>query len=439
VEKAPDKRRPKSRWHSVSLFPEQFDRVAFVLYFLGGTVPLVALGVVVERYQLTSIADRHTAAQLSGVVVGIVMLSLGCFAMLRRVVNESLGELEGNNRRLASLLDASRAFSSAQHEPDASYALAASAIALTQAHASCVFLRPRGNDSLKMTASAGARGPELYEALVEPLVGLVDSVMEERHPATYFPGHASRHSETPTIHGAVVVPLPGERLPLGALSVVHTQPGSDFSSSDVDALSTLAGLASVAMVNAELLFAQRNFFSHITDILVTAIDLHLGYNGGHGRRVADLANRLGHRLQLDERQRWRLHFAALLHDIGMLKVDRRNPSDAKAFEKHPAYGFSMLRGIRLWKDVAPLVLHHHERFDGKGYPAGLAGSQIPMEARIIALCEAFDTMTSLTSYKAPVPVDAAVREIEAGSGTQFDPCTVQAFREILTEGVVDAA
>jgi len=212
-----------------------------------------------------------------------------------------------------------------------------------------------------------------------------------------------------------------------------------FSTTEINALSALAGLASVATNNAELRSLQRNFFTHVTDILVSAIDVHLGYHKGHGHRVALLANRLGHRLELGEAQLERLHFGALLHDIGMLKVDRTTAHDAVACRKHPTHGYRMLSGIRLWDEVAPLVRHHHERFDGTGYPDGLAGEEIPLEARIIALCEAFDSMTSSTSYKEPVSFDAAASEIRAGSGTQFDPVVAKAFLEILEQGMIDPA
>jgi HD-GYP domain-containing protein (c-di-GMP phosphodiesterase class II) len=408
--------------------------VVFVLYFLGGTVPLVALGVVIERYQLTAMVDQYATMQLVGTVVAFAMLSLGCFVLLRRVAKNAMAQMEDSNHRLLSLLNASRGLSAAHHGNDASESVVHHAIALTHARAACVFLQPKGGESLKMTASTGVGGVDAYEALIEPLIDLVDLVMSEGIPAVRNPESEGAKPGGFSLQAAVVVPLPGEKAPLGALAVIHTDPGRSFSPAEVDVISTLAGLASVAMINAELRFAQRNFFSHITDILVTSIDIHLDYHGGHGRRVAHLANRLGRRLQLDDVRLERLHFAALLHDIGMLKIDRSGPLNAKTCEKHQVLGYRMLIGIRLWDEVAPLILYHHERFDGKGYPEGISGEAIPLEARIIALCEAFDSMTSLTSYQPPVPIDQAVKEIEAGAGTQFDPAVVEAFLQILKDG-----
>jgi HD-GYP domain-containing protein (c-di-GMP phosphodiesterase class II) len=99
----------------------------------------------------------------------------------------------------------------------------------------------------------------------------------------------------------------------------------------------------------------------------------------------------------------------------------------------------MLAPIQLWEEVAPLVLHHHEWFDGNGYPDQVAGEAIPLESRIIGLAEAFDSMTSASSYKAPVDRDEAIRRIETGSGTQFDPKVVRVFLDLARRGDIDLA
>ena len=90
-------------------------------------------------------------------------------------------------------------------------------------------------------------------------------------------------------------------------------------------------------------------------------------------------------------------------------------------------------------DVAPVVHHHHEWYDGTGYPEGIAGEAIPLEARIISLCDAFDSMTSEQSYKAAVSMEAALRELDRNSGTQFDPRVVEAFQELAAQGAIEAS
>jgi HD-GYP domain-containing protein (c-di-GMP phosphodiesterase class II) len=142
-------------------------------------------------------------------------------------------------------------------------------------------------------------------------------------------------------------------------------------------------------------------------------------------------------MELDEENLHRLHFASLLHDIGMLKLDRGGQMNPRTCEKHSGLGFRMLHRVRVWRDIAPAVLAHHEWWDGSGYPQGLAGESIPTEARIIALADAYDTMTSDSSYKAAISSDEAVSELERYAGRQFDPTVVEAFRKIANEGALD--
>jgi putative nucleotidyltransferase with HDIG domain len=196
-------------------------------------------------------------------------------------------------------------------------------------------------------------------------------------------------------------------------------------------------MSAVALHTSDLRDAQRNFFSHVTDMLVTALDNHLGFHHGHGQRVALLANRVGRRLGMGDQELSRLHFAALLHDIGMLKLDRDQQMTRASCEKHCVLGHRMLSRIRLWRELAPIVYHHHEWFDGSGYPDGLSGHAIPLESRIISLCDAVDTITSDTSYRTPLPLGAALAELARCSGTQFDPELVAAFLELARDGLIE--
>jgi putative nucleotidyltransferase with HDIG domain len=172
-------------------------------------------------------------------------------------------------------------------------------------------------------------------------------------------------------------------------------------------------------------------------MLVAALDSHLGYHEGHGTRVARIANRIGRKLDLADHRLERLHFAALLHDIGMLKLERNTQMDKRTAAAHTVLGSRMLSRIRLWHELAPIVHHHHEWWDGSGYPDGISGTEIPLEARIIGLCDAYDTITSARSYKPALPLDQALHEIESHAGTQFDPDLVGIFSGLVREGVIE--
>lgn len=163
-------------------------------------------------------------------------------------------------------------------------------------------------------------------------------------------------------------------------------------------------------------------------------DLH-----GHVHRVSDLAVGLGRTIGLDDADIMRLGLVGVLHDVGKVHVDpailaKPGPLDELELDhirRHPELGFAMTVD-RFDRRVSEAILYHHERFDGDGYPFGLAGSEIPILARIVLVADAFDAMVSHRSYQSALPVEHAVDEINVYSGSQFDPDVVGAFN-VLAE------
>ena len=168
--------------------------------------------------------------------------------------------------------------------------------------------------------------------------------------------------------------------------------------------------------------------------LAKAVDARDAYTGSHSERVGDLAARIAHRLGLDESQIELTRLAASLHDLGKLAIPEevlRKPgvlseSERLVLERHPQIGFRMLESLGV-EPIADWVLHHHERWDGTGYPDGLRGEEIPLGARIIFVADAFDAMTSERVYRDPLSERDALAELERCAGTQFDPAIVDAF------------
>jgi putative nucleotidyltransferase with HDIG domain len=156
---------------------------------------------------------------------------------------------------------------------------------------------------------------------------------------------------------------------------------------------------------------------------------------GHAARVTALAIRLAHALGAADRRLEALRIGGPLHDIGKLAVDPAilgKPSALDAAElaeirKHPVTGVQMLAGVEGVRDAIDCVLHHHERWDGHGYPHGLGGNEIPFEARILAVADAYDAMTSDRPYRSALRHDDALAEVRRCSGTQFDPRVAEVF------------
>ncbi|MBL1085463.1 HD-GYP domain-containing protein [Streptomyces actinomycinicus] len=173
--------------------------------------------------------------------------------------------------------------------------------------------------------------------------------------------------------------------------------------------------------------------------LVQAVDIKDGYTRGHSERVGQASVLIARELGMDDDRVEVLRFAGILHDVGKLGVPTRllrkdgplTPEERRIIELHPEYGHEMVRGISFLGEARAAILHHHERLDGSGYPYGLAGDRIPECARIVAVADAFDAMTSTRTYSRARPVEAAVAELERCAGTQFDPRMVGALVRAL--------
>ncbi|MFE0456645.1 HD-GYP domain-containing protein [Streptomyces sp. NPDC058914] len=173
--------------------------------------------------------------------------------------------------------------------------------------------------------------------------------------------------------------------------------------------------------------------------LVQAVDIKDGYTRGHSERVGQASMMIARELGMDEGRVEVLRFAGILHDVGKLGVPTRllrkdgplTPDERRVIELHPEYGHEITRGISFLGEARSAILHHHERIDGSGYPYGLMGRQIPECARVVAVADAFDAMTSTRSYSRARPVRVALEELQRCAGTQFDPRMVTALVRVI--------
>lgn len=204
-------------------------------------------------------------------------------------------------------------------------------------------------------------------------------------------------------------------------------------------LETLA-LEQTAQLRSALQSAQESYENTLL-ALGTALDLRDGQTGGHSRRVCRYSLEIANRMGCPEAQLETLRRGALLHDIGklavpdaiLLKPGKLDSQEWNIMRSHVQIGYDLLRRIPFLRDAAELVLSHHERYDGSGYPRGLRGEQIPLNARIFAVADAFDAMTTPRPYQPTRPIPRATEEIAAQVGRQFDPRVVQAFLDVSTQ------
>lgn len=188
----------------------------------------------------------------------------------------------------------------------------------------------------------------------------------------------------------------------------------------------------------KLFEAQRRLFIGVVRALTSSIDAKDQYTRGHSERVAHLGALLATRLSWSQAQVERVHLTGLLHDVGKIGVPERvlgkpgrlTDEEFGEIKKHPETGHRILGGIPGLDDVLPGVLHHHERWDGRGYPHGLTGQDIPMVARILALADTFDAMSSSRAYREGMPRAKVLAEIRKCAGAQFDPDLAPIFVEL---------
>jgi len=216
---------------------------------------------------------------------------------------------------------------------------------------------------------------------------------------------------------------------------------SEKSFSDVSKhlMESLISLASAFLAMKRMARLQGKFHKDLVRSLVMLVELRDPYTRGHSERVAELASALAERLDLDKERVRRIYWAGLVHDVGKVLVDysilnkpgKLTREERTQVEKHPVYGARVLEMVEGMEEIAKIVLHHHEKWDGSGYPDELRAEEIPLESRILAVVDAFDAMTSNRPYRKALSMEMAIEELRRYKGSQFDPVIVDAFIEMI--------
>jgi HD-GYP domain-containing protein (c-di-GMP phosphodiesterase class II) len=209
----------------------------------------------------------------------------------------------------------------------------------------------------------------------------------------------------------------------------------EFGSSEVGIMTTAAGMLAAQARNAELFQSEQGLRLGIIETVTGAVDARDPYTCGHSRRVAEMATTTAARLGYSSEQQRLLYITGLMHDVGKIgirddilkKPGRLSDEEFEIIKQHPTIGHAILLPLQGLSFVLPGVLHHHERVDGHGYPHGLQGDEIPLDARILAVADSYDAMTSDRAYRPGMPCEKAIAILNDGAGTQWDTSIVEAF------------
>ena len=240
------------------------------------------------------------------------------------------------------------------------------------------------------------------------------------------------------MHGGALAPIRAHGEPIGALLLNHTTPFR-FGAEHAAGLQSLATMAGVAILEDAQRAKLEDLFMSVIVSLTMAIEAKDPYTEGHSVRVAAYSEAIGKQLGLPPETLDVIHRSCLVHDIGKIAVDegilhkreRLSQGEKEKMDLHPQIGESILRPIALLHPLLPGVRSHHEHFDGTGYPDGLQGEGIPIEARIMAVADAFDAMTSDRPYRKALSEHAALEELKRNVGSHFDPRVIAAFEQIF--------
>ena len=312
---------------------------------------------------------------------------------------------------------------------------------------SSIMLTQPGGQTLVVKASYGPRADKVMGGernLGDGVAGWVAEYKEALlvSDVSDNPVFATEFTEEYAGKSFLCVPLVLQERSLGVLNLTGKTNGEPFTEADRDFVLAIAGQIAVAIENASLYDTiQQNSFSAV-QALAESLEARDPYTSGHSSRVTDYAVRVAKTLGVSHTSLQTLRYAARLHDIGKLGINEAtlhknaglSDDEWGMIREHPVKGERIVQWLGFLDRAKPIVRHHHERWDGSGYPDGLKGEEIPFLTRILSVADCYDAMTSQRPYRGAMSHPDALAELETGKSKQFDPAVVQQFAQVVVNG-----
>lgn len=316
------------------------------------------------------------------------------------------------------------------------------ATSLVDAEVGSLLLVDQKTQDLFFEVALGEKGERLKQIRLKMGEGIAGWVAQQNEPALVNDvANDPRHFKKAGVitqfvtRNMICVPVRSKGRVIGVLQAINKKDGGLFTEEDLENFWTLSNQVAIALENANLYEELKETFLSTSEALAAAVEKKDPYTGGHIKRVVSYSMAIARHMNLKALDVEKLKLAAVLHDIGkigikdsvLLKQGGLTPEEAALMRSHPLLGADILGHIEQMRDVSRIMRAHHEKWDGSGYPDGLKGEAIPIQARIISVADAFDAITTDRPYRKAADSRTAAEEICRYSGKEFDPSVVKAF------------
>ncbi len=364
---------------------------------------------------------------------------------LRASSSQDVAQLRRANEQLRAIYRLSRSINSTVDRDELLDLICENTIVhLPQAERICIFVVDRNSGELTRVRSRSRDG----DAMFEVSRSVLNEVQASQEGLLVTDAQSDQRFETSNtvlnlkLRSLMCVPIITQRRIHGVIYVENNNLPGCFAKPELDLLTVFGNQAAMALENAMLYEQLEVSFYETIRSLSNALEAKDLYTRGHSGRVAHYSVGIGKELKLSEQAVENLRIAAELHDIGKIAIreeiincNRKLTDDEhEEIKSHPQFAIDILKPIRFMEPIAKIILHHHERYDGTGYPGGLCGEEIPLEARILNLADAFDAMTTQRPYNRPRTIEGALEECQLEASKSFDAGCVAALMRMTHRG-----